>query len=437
MDPQMKFFGEAMRGASDAYRMSPEQLVEKWSQIDPAGYADPRMTPRKKFIAACLQENMERSMLGQTADGGRWGMDAQCYELFRKEGMTAEHRALREAVRAASKDASVQALVEAAQRRVAEATVASAVPAIAVQMLPLITRAIASNPVFDLVVTIPMQGPSANIIYEDTLFDSTGETYGSGQRVDLNDDPTYSDRNDCQAAANEIREFFQRETMTATEKVLAAQICLSAEQDAQAQFGVSIEERLRGRIYQLMLREWGRLVMDDLRVMAGNTTSWSQTAPAPYSSLNTNEWRKVLAETCVVGDAMVREDVYEGTTWMVTTPTTFALLERILRFEARNTMQTQQPTRLSQVTGEFGDKYDRWTVYQDHFFASSRILLGLTTFTVAEHAGQGAYYFGAYQMADNVSMLFQPRTQVIELGGQTRAARKMIEPNAYCLISIT
>ena len=47
---------------------------------------------------------------------------------------------------------------------------------------------------------------------------------------------------------------------------------------------------------------------DEVRT-AGKTGSWSATAPAPYSSLNTNEWRKVLLETVITVDAAIRKAV--------------------------------------------------------------------------------------------------------------------------------
>lgn len=418
---------EIRSAVNTSFGLSADELIRKWEALDPAGYADKRLVGHKRLVAAVLQENMARS-----AQTGMWSYNTEMYELLRANRMLSEHKLLDRLVR----ESAPADQIDAIKRRL-ETTTTSAVPSIAVQMLPLVTRAVAANPIFDLVTTIPMTGPCANIIYEDFLYDSSGETYSSGTRVDTNEDPTYSDRDDCTANANELRAYYQRETMCASEKVLAAQICLAAEQDAQAQFGVSIEERMRAKIFAIMVREWARLVADDIRTMAGNTTTWSQTAPSPYSGLNTNEWRKVLNETVVVGNAMVEADIFEGTTWLLTSPTIWAILERTMRFEAKGTLVLADPTVLRQVTGEFGEKYDRWTVYRDQFFAANTILLGLTTFTIPEHEGQSPYYFGAYQMADNVSMLFHPRTQMIELGGQTRAARKMIEPNAYVRIDIT
>jgi len=435
MDPQLNYFGECHRAARLAYGMSAAELVAKWRAIDPEGHALPGMNDRKRFIAASLCENMERSLRGMTPEGGGWSMNAECVDFFRRNEMLREQKFLAHAGRQESVN---EQLVEQLKRAINEATTTASVPSIAIQMFPMVTRAIASNPIFDLVVTIPMAGPSANLVYEDVLYDDNG-AYSDGTRTDNNEDPNFGDRTDCTANAKEIRANYQRETLTATEKVIAAQICLSAEQDAQAQFGVSIEERLRMKIYQLMIREWARLVVDDLRTLAGNGTSYSLTVPAPFTSLNTNEYRKVLAETLVVLDAAVQEDVYEPTTWLIMSPTRWAYLERTLRFEFDRAGSAATPGNINQVSGEFGRAImnGRWRVYTDPFYPDASILMGLTQFTVAEHQGQAPYYFGAYQMADNVSMLFQPRSQVIELGGQTRAARKMAEPNAFALLTIT
>lgn len=429
-DLQLNFFGEASRSAQAAFGATPDQLVAKWSKLDPRGYADSRMTPRKKFIAAILQENMARSMSEQPH---MYSMNMEAISFFRDNGMLSYHKELEHAAKGDN-----DALCESLRRKIVDATTTAAVPTIAVQFLPMVTRAVASNPIMDLVVTIPMTGPSANIVYEDFLYDDNG-AYSDGTRVDTNDDPTYSDRTDCTAAANEIRANYQRETMTATEKVLAAQICLAAEQDAQAQFGVSIEARLRAKLFFIMMREWARLVADDIRTMASNTSSYSNTVPAPYTSLNTNEYRKVLAETCVVADAAVQEAVYEPTKWLVMTPTVWSTLERTLRFEFDRSGPASQSGVINQVSGEQGSMITagRWDVHTDPYFAANTILGGITQFTQPDHAGQAPYYFGAYHMAENVSMLFLPRTQVIELGGQTRAARKMVEPGAYFRVDIT
>lgn len=408
MTTQNPMHEEYAAGVDSAYQGGLDSLVAKWSGKDPEGYALPGLQSRsKRNLAAAMQENAVRSM---RRNRHLWGCDTAARELFKGsdlyEGMGLD-----------------------------EVTQGSDIATIALQILPIITRAIASNPIFDLIDTLPMTGPSANIVYFDVLY-CTGGAYSARSRVDINEDPTYSNRTDCTAAANELCMQMQRETTTATDKVLAGQICITAIQDAEAQFRVSLRDMLRDRIYRIMVREWARNCTDDIRTMATYTGSWSATAPGPYSSLNTNEWRKVLVETMHTLDASVRTGVYEPTEWILTTPAAAAIIERIHRpaLPALTQALQGQAQNLQMLTGEFGEGYDRWRLYQDPYFAANTFTGGRKTFTLVPNS---PYYFLPYQFLDNVQELFLPRTQVLEMGGITRAARKMIEPKAYWTLTVT
>ena len=378
-----------------------DALVENWRKLDPKGYAN--MDDRKARIAAVLQENFVASA---RKNPHLFSLNDKCRELFNARGV----------------------------RRMDETTTDSDVADIVAQLLPIISRAVSENPVFNLVNVLPMTAPSANIVYFDVSYGSSGGAYSSGSRVDLNDDPTYSDRTDCTAAARELNMALNRETTTAADKVLGGQICITAEQDAQAQYNISLRERLAMWILKLLEREWARLVTDDLRTMAGNTTSWSATVPAPYSSLNTNEWRKVLVETLITLDAAIREDVYEHSTWLLTTPTSGAIIERIQRPDAPSPVLPGPGSVTLAADQENTRVAGRWAYYQDPFFADNTFLIGVRDPKLVDTA---PYYFMPYQMADNVSMLFHPLTQVLEMGAISRASRKMIEPNYFGRLDVT
>jgi hypothetical protein len=315
-----------------------------------------------------------------------------------------------------------------------DTTVTGDIATIATQILPIITRAVAENPIFSLVDSIVMTGPQANIVYFNTKYGSTGGAYGHGSRVDLNDDPTYSDRANCTDTARELNMEVQKETTTASEKVLGGKICITAMQDASSQYTIALDEVLANEIQRQQNREWARLVTDDLRTMAGNTASWAATAPGPYSSLNTNEWRKVLVETMITLDASIRTDVYEPSEWALSDITTGAILERVQRMYAP--MATGNPAHgtIKLGSGEVGNFVDRWAYYQDPFFAANTILLGRKKCNLVPHS---PYYFLPYVFAANVSMLFYPLTQTLEMAAQTRAARKMINNNHFGRLTIT
>lgn len=409
MPTQNPMHEEAAAGLESAYKGGTAKLVEKWSRRDEAGYAHPGLqTASKRRLAAVLQQNLLTSM---RKNPQQFGVDERARALFRNSD-----------------------LFEGSQ--LDEVTQGSDVATIALQILPIITRAIAENPIFDLIDTIPMTGPSANLVYFDVLYCSSGGAYSSGSRVDINDDPNYSNRTDCTAAAKELCMTLNRETTTATDKVLGGQICVTAMQDAESQFKVSLKDMLRDRIYRIMVREWARLATDDIRTMAGFTGTWSATAPGPYSSLNTNEWRKVLVETMVTLDASVRGRVYEPTEWILTTPASAAIIERIHRpaLQGVSNALVGQAQNLQMISGEFGVPYDRWMLHQDPYFAANTFLGGRKTFTLVPNS---PYYFLPYQFLDNVQELFLPLTQMLQMGGITRAARKMVEPKTYWNLTVT
>jgi hypothetical protein len=391
-------------------------LVGLMAARDPEGYSSPRLDRRKAILAAQLQANMLRAM-----QDGRFkaAMNNECRDLFRKNGLLYSQRAKAQGV-------EVPGWVQ-------DTTTGSDIATVATTALPVITRAISENPIFDLVETFVTETEKVSIAYFDVLYGSSGGAYSAGSRVDINDDATYSDRIDCVTAGKELNMRVAREESTVQEKVLGGKICITAEQNAR-QWGLSLQEKLAEWILRLHRREWGRLVTNDLRAMAGNTGSWSATAPAPYSSLNTNEWRKVLLETCVTVDAAVRADVYEPTEWMLTDTVTSAILERIQRFYAPMPIGNPMVSTTAQVVGEFGAVIDRWRHYADPYFAANTILLGRRNFTLVPNA---PYYFIPFMWAQDIAMLFYPLTQILEMAAQSRAARKMIEPNAYGRVDIT
>lgn len=415
--------------------MTMEQVIEKRAAKDPAGFDPaimdhsffPRATAagmqgRKREQIAIMAEISERRVAERSM---YYTLGEKAKQLFRQNGMLFDQK-----VRQREKDASKQDQII----RMLETTLGSDVATIATQILPLITRAMSYNPVLDMVGTFNMAGPSANILYLDLKYASAAGTYSARDRIDINESVAYSDRTDCTASSKKLDATLLKETTTATDKVLGAKLCITAMQDAMNQFGLDLEQRLAVAIMVEMIREWARMVCDDLRTMAGNTASWAATVPGPYSAFNTNEWRKVLFETMVSVDNDVVADIYEPTQWAIMNPNVAKVLERVKRFVAQAGPTQGQAGSISTLTGEFGDAFERWSYWKDTYFADKTILMGRRGSTLVEN---DFYYFCPYVMADDVRELFDPDTMTLTMGAITRAARKMIEPNAFARIDIT
>ena len=104
-----------------------DQLVKRMVEKDPAGYSDGRMTPQKARISAMLQDNMLRDLgKGQFSAS----MNDDCRSLFSKHGMLYDQMA------------------KASGKTFQDTITGSDIATIATQILPVITRAVAENPIF-------------------------------------------------------------------------------------------------------------------------------------------------------------------------------------------------------------------------------------------------------------------------------------------------
>jgi len=415
--------------------MSLKEVVAKRTAKDPVNFNNPAMDQsffpratsrgsagRKKEMIAVQAEMAERRISDRKM---YYELGEKAKMLFRDNGMMMDQK-----VRSRVQDPRRAAEII----RMLETTLGSDVATVALQILPIITRAMSFNPILDLVGTFNATGPQVNIVYLDITYASASGTYSAGDRIDINQSVSYSDRTDCTASAKKLNAKLQKELATVTDKVLGADICLPALQDAMNQYGLNLEERLSVAIVMQMIREWSRLVSDDLRTMAGKTGSWAATVPGPYSAFNTSEWRKVLFETMVYVDSQIKNAIYEGTQWAIMNPNIAQVLERVKRFVASPGGAQNQPGTISMVAGEFGDLEGRWSYWADPYFADKTILMGRRGSSLVEN---DFYYWIPYVMADDVRELFEPDTMTLTMGAITRAARKMIVPNAFGRVDIT
>lgn len=403
----------------------PKALVEKWSKLD-SNYS--QIAPHVRPAVAQLQENAWRSIV---ANPRGYLPNEDMRALFRHEGV------------ALVKDPAVAKMCEQLKRARPDAfredTTTADVAVTALQILPAVTRAFLISPFLGkgLVAVRGLTTPSANIPILDVVYGSAGGAYAADTRVDRYEDPTYSDSTDCMAAPREIDASITRETVSVGLKKLGNDTCIPAIQWADSQWGIDLRSVLRDMIQQVMVREWARNISDAIRTMASFSSTWSQTAPAPYSSLNTNEWRQVFGETLITNDASVRGLIYESTEWIVWTPAVAAILQRLARAIAKPVMgPTTQAGALDFATGQFGETWSRFATYEDPFLAANTAIQGRGTLTTTP-TPVDPFMFLAYQMLADVSFLLYPKSQTVEMGGQTQAALKMLVPGAFCTTTVT
>lgn len=435
MDTQNPMF-ENRSLAEKALGMPLEMLVEKRAQKDPVAFneaeiiRDSELFPQvnsasrsdRKTIMAMQAEMMERRVAERWP---AWRVDESYTNLLKQNGLMLDQKASRIV------DPSVR---EATMNALAETTTPANIATVACQLIATVTRAMANNPILGLVGSFNLTQVSGQLIYLDVIRNASCGSYSTNDRIDLQDSPDCWDRTVCTATIPKINARIQRETATATDKAIGADICLPAQQDALSQWGVNLEEFLSRQIMRQMIREWSRNVADDVRTMAGNTGTWSSTIPGPYSALNVNEWRKALFEAIVELDADIRADIYEGAQWMLTGTALGATMRKIKRFQLNAPAAQDQAGALGRLPGEFGTFEDWLSYWEDPFFAASTVLIGRKGSSQVEN---DFYYWLPYVLLDDVRMLFDPQTMNIHLGGLTRAARKMVEPNAFGRLDVS
>lgn len=426
---------ENMTLTEQALGTSLPRLIEKRQKKDPLAFSEvlsdaelfPKVQttaskPMRREIMAVQAEVMERRVAERWP---MWKVDPAVTGIFKQNGMMLEQKAAR------IEDANLR---EQTLRALRETTTPSDIATVACQLIAIVTRAMANNPMLGLVGSFNLTQPSGQLVYLDALRAASCGSYSAGSRVDLQDAPDCWDRTVCTDTIAKLNARIQRETATATDKALGADICLPAQQDGLNQWGINLEEFLSQQIMIQMIREWARNVADDVRTMAGNTRTWSSTIPGPFSSLNTNEWRKVLFETVVQLDADIRADIYEGAQWMLVGTALGATMRKVKRFQLNAPAAQDTSGALGRLPGEFGTFEDWLAYWEDPFFAANTVLIGRKGSSQVQN---DFYYWLPYVMADDVRMLFDPQTMTIHLGGLTRAARKMVEPNAFGRIDVS
>jgi len=436
MEEQMNPMQENRSLAERVLGTSLPALLEKRQRKDPRSFAegeilkDEVMFPKvqsaskahRRELMAIQAEMLERKVAERWP---AWRIDPSVTNLFRQNGIMLDQKVARII------DPTMR---EAALKALRETTTPADIATVACQLIAIVTRAMANNPVLGLVGSFNLTQVSGQIAYLDVLRAASCGSYTANSRVDLQDAPDCWDRTTCTDTIPKINARIQRETATATDKALGADICLPAQQDALSQWGINLEEFMSRQIMIQLIREWARNVADDVRTMAGNTGTWSSTVPGPYSALNLNEWRKVLFEAVVQLDAAIRQDIYEGAQWMLLGTTLGSTLRKIKRFQLNAPAAQNQAGSLGQLPGEFGTFEDWLAYWEDPFFAASTILIGRKGSSQVEN---DFYYWLPYVLLDDVRMLFDPQTMTIHLGALTRAARKMVEPNAFGRIDVT
>lgn len=413
-----------------AYGMTAPELLSKWEGFDPKGF-DLLKSQRLKLSAAVAVENVMRQAMAPDAKY-TWKFNQEARDYFAKEGALAEQVDIRYL------ESHKRSAEAAPLKRMVETMTTSDVATIARALVYVVVRAFAENPMWNVITTINMASRSVWVAYEDLLWDSTTGAYPQGDRVDLEEDPLYADRGSCTADAALLKLRYQAEQMTAEDKLLGAQVCLSAIQDAQDQYGRNPQEILPARILRELSREIIRKATSDWLNMGTWTASWSQTATGVYTTLSYNEYRKTLGEAILGLSTTIEKAVFEGAQFIDTTIDNYGILKKILRYTVGAIPQrSQDPAKLSTVSGEFGETFDEMDLFRDPFMDSGKLLMGVKQFTVGDHAGQVPYLLGLLHMADQVAMLYHPGTTVMEMAAQSRYGRKMLYPSGIGTLTVT
>jgi len=241
------------------------------------------------------------------------------------------------------------------------------------------------------------------------------------------------------------------ETVKAESRKLKIRWSPEVSDDLRAMQGMDAESELITGISQEATLELDREIIMDLLAMATVTTdAWDRSVPAGMSELD--HIRTLITVISKVANQIHKKTLRAPGNFIVTSPeiaSLFALLSsngdyRPI-FSGGNAQDPMAPTdyivrpvSYGPITSNFGvtrvgTLLNRWSVYQDPFFPTNKILVGLRGKSFMD----SGYVWAPYVPLEMTSTFLHPDDQGYRKGLRTRYATKALRPEYYGTVTVS
>ena len=324
-----------------------------------------------------------------------------------------------------------------------EGTLGSDIDAFTQQSLAMVVDVFERFSIDELINVVSMSGPTA---FVHTLAYAASNQYNgqaAGTRLNSALDVDYSDcpANQCADSNKGVQLDLTAATVTADCKSLHAQFSVTAEQDLQSQYGMSLSERLRSVMAIQMAREIQGEVLALLVANAGTALQWPSAIPAGsvYANLDPKIYQATLWDKIQDGDTAIfkSSDGFRGANWVAGDPDAMNYLLQLNEFSitSRDNVPRGEAGNgdIDEFSNFFGTANHRYRTYKFPFMQANTLLLGVKSDAPQE---QG-FVHGTYIPLTDLGTHRDPAKACVTVGATTRYGNKVLRPGMYAKISIT
>jgi Major capsid protein Gp23 len=219
-----------------------------------------------------------------------------------------------------------------------------------------------------------------------------------------------------------------------------------AAEDLRAFHGMDAETELVTAVAQEIALEIDREVINDLALAAtGTTATFDKIPPAGIAEID--HLRAMLTQISTVSNLIHKKTLRRPANFIVTSPEISALLSQLTThgdFRAAFSSSMESPygpadaMRPTTQSGQFGvyrvgTLMNKWTVYEDPFFARDQMLIGLK----GDNFMDAGYAWAPYIPLQVTPSFLDPSDFSYRKGMRTRYAKKLLRSEYYGSLKVT
>lgn len=297
---------------------------------------------------------------------------------------------------------------------------------------PIMRRVYPALMIRNLVNMQAIPTPEAKAFYYDALINDGADNY---VRNDLkaNYNKDYSDSAGEGQAIKKIKFQLTSTSIVAEAKKLMAQFSKELEQDLRVYTGLDARNESVMNISEQIALEIEGTVIGDLlaNIPGGNNVPWVWTPPVgDVTTADKRAYAATLYEALIDADTLVYNQRYVNTNWIVADTATVARLRKLENFVISPTFNQNVMAVQRKIVGTLNNQ---WTVVQDPWFTTNKMILGYKNNSRVFHAG---YVFAPYILAYMTNVFENPSDLTKAMGFMSRYAYKMLVPEMFATVSL-
>ena len=242
----------------------------------------------------------------------------------------------------------------------------------------------------------------------------------------------------------EVRLDVKKSPVEAVPRRLKALWSSEAAEDLRAFHGLDAETEIVSIIAQEIAMEIDREIIQDLFLASTGTTGTFDRIP-PGGIAEIDHIRAFITQISTVSNLIHKKTLRSPANWIITSPEISALLTQLTThgdfkplwsgdMNPNSPMDTMRP-RTAQ--GQFsiykvGTLMNKWVIYEDPFFASNKMMVGLKGGSFLE----SGFVWAPYVPLQVTPTFLDPSDFSFRKGLRTRYAKKLLRPDFYGQITV-